>query len=645
MSETNLAFSFKDQDFMDFLPEDQLDQLRSRWTDFNIHDPGVTTLEALRFSLEDLRYRFELDIKDKLQSEEKSALSTWGKKHFRPRYAVSSDDYRRLIARNKGIINNMVYASTDPNTLPNTEQLKCLVNVDIASNRDIDLLEAQRHVLNRRPLGEYVNRQKGFDTVLREKVVPVDVKLSVTFVPGAETDANIQLLREAIKDYILPELTTVNSRFTSIRKLMNDRDQLGPIGNGAIRNLIDPESMAKTCYRRYISVAELLEVTQQLSFVLTTNSIEIGITRDDFKKSVLDLGEESFARLQNITINKVLLAPEIHVDEEEEMKPWDVYSTKGTYKKMGEFNSIQLSFPPNYKIGTYLKHKRSMTPTDKGNIETNSFRGYLYFMDKVRADISAQMENFHNVFEMDGDSSKIGEMDISQTSFYKDMFPLEIDGFTPSSEVVVIETHGSETEERYNNERINYLLALNGWAIVDVIPSRNNDVSLLQIKLDFLKLIRMGARRSDRINGHLNRIFRATSLVMLQRKIEVILQNDVTDVRIMEHCFFQPVWQGLEDFNFEITMFLFPKINKNGNRDCDDSMEDVVQFSKQLIRAFVPAHIAVNIQWVNDDIRSYDGYLQTAFPPEEIFYFDQALTQGQEYAMKYILSNWLGIKA
>jgi hypothetical protein len=38
----------------------------SLWTDYNIHDPGITLLEALAYALTDLGLRTSMDIKDLL---------------------------------------------------------------------------------------------------------------------------------------------------------------------------------------------------------------------------------------------------------------------------------------------------------------------------------------------------------------------------------------------------------------------------------------------------------------------------------------------------------------------------------------------------------------------------------------------------
>ncbi|SOD92831.1 hypothetical protein SAMN06269250_4209 [Spirosoma fluviale] len=78
------------------------------WTDYNIHDPGITILEALCYAFTDLAYRIGWDIKDLLASPPPATMPT---KPLRP-YAdqafftardiltvnpVTPDDFRRLL--------------------------------------------------------------------------------------------------------------------------------------------------------------------------------------------------------------------------------------------------------------------------------------------------------------------------------------------------------------------------------------------------------------------------------------------------------------------------------------------------------------------------------------------------------------------
>lgn len=46
------------------------------WSDYNLHDPGVTFLEALCFSLVDLGYRTQLPVEDYLTPKGENIL-TW----------------------------------------------------------------------------------------------------------------------------------------------------------------------------------------------------------------------------------------------------------------------------------------------------------------------------------------------------------------------------------------------------------------------------------------------------------------------------------------------------------------------------------------------------------------------------------------
>src|SRR5262245_923901 len=50
------------------------------WTDYNVHDPGVTTLELLSYALTDLSYRATFPVQDLLASESDNANEM--KKHF-----------------------------------------------------------------------------------------------------------------------------------------------------------------------------------------------------------------------------------------------------------------------------------------------------------------------------------------------------------------------------------------------------------------------------------------------------------------------------------------------------------------------------------------------------------------------------------
>src|SRR3954470_21538020 len=71
------------------------------WTDYNTHDPGITLLEALCYTLTDLGYRTLFDMKD-LLSTEQGRLESWENVFFTARQIlpcnpVTLGDYRKVI--------------------------------------------------------------------------------------------------------------------------------------------------------------------------------------------------------------------------------------------------------------------------------------------------------------------------------------------------------------------------------------------------------------------------------------------------------------------------------------------------------------------------------------------------------------------
>lgn len=81
------------------------------WTDYNVHDPGVTLLEHLCYALTDLSYRAGFDIEDLLYAQEGYGQTKVNNAFFAPvdilpTTPITETDYRRLlIDRVRGIRN------------------------------------------------------------------------------------------------------------------------------------------------------------------------------------------------------------------------------------------------------------------------------------------------------------------------------------------------------------------------------------------------------------------------------------------------------------------------------------------------------------------------------------------------------------
>ena len=72
------------------------------WTDYNEHDPGVTTLEQLCYALTELSYRAEMPLADLLTDSRTGKIKTHEQALFIPRRILpcnplTINDYRKLI--------------------------------------------------------------------------------------------------------------------------------------------------------------------------------------------------------------------------------------------------------------------------------------------------------------------------------------------------------------------------------------------------------------------------------------------------------------------------------------------------------------------------------------------------------------------
>jgi hypothetical protein len=98
-----------------------IEQLSSAyWTDYNIHDPGITLLEALCYAITDLGYRTSLDIKDLLASYAGgSGLIEAEKQAFYSPATIltvnpwTSNDFRKLLIDLNGVKNAWLICSGD----------------------------------------------------------------------------------------------------------------------------------------------------------------------------------------------------------------------------------------------------------------------------------------------------------------------------------------------------------------------------------------------------------------------------------------------------------------------------------------------------------------------------------------------------
>ncbi|MEL6590001.1 MAG: hypothetical protein AAFQ68_07975, partial [Bacteroidota bacterium] len=197
------------------------------WTDHNVHDPGVTTMEMLCYALLDLGYRTKLPI-GQILAEENSTNQEFPQ-FFSPAEILSSQpctilDYRRLLLDIPGIKNawlevvrnyevSVDTTPTDPTT-QNTARtsLNGLYQITLQLDPDSQLTEAQileiratvrQTLLAHRNLGEdFVNLD--CPIILEACPVPIDSQIEIS--STADPAAVFAKIAKVIEQYFCPEL-------------------------------------------------------------------------------------------------------------------------------------------------------------------------------------------------------------------------------------------------------------------------------------------------------------------------------------------------------------------------------------------------------------------------------------------------------
>ncbi len=127
-------------------------QLSNRiWTDYNVHDPGITILELLCYSLTDLGYRASYPVKDLLATEKDNAANM-AKQFFTarqifPNRALTPKDYRKILIDLEGVKNGWIaphmqsyYADTVAGELRNDDPgLAGIEEIKIAGLYDVTI--------------------------------------------------------------------------------------------------------------------------------------------------------------------------------------------------------------------------------------------------------------------------------------------------------------------------------------------------------------------------------------------------------------------------------------------------------------------------------------------------------------------------
>lgn len=427
-------------------------KLSSRiWTDYNIHDPGITTLELLCYALTDLSYRATLPMEDLLASKANNAEEM--KKQFftarqiLPNRPLTLLDYRKLLIDINGVKNAWLnqaqqryYADTikgellrqDPKRIGIVAiDLAGLYDVKIEYEDDITTAADQQQVIEAVRQKLQVNRNLCEDFVQITEVETQSFQLcaELELMPDADvTQVNMAILSQ-VQQYLSPPIKFYLLSELLVRKKPDGTSySVDEIFDGPAldHGFIDDQELQEANLRTEIRLSDLISIIMDIPGVQAVRDIVINPTSNPTETPVplvnkwiisVESGKQAqlnikksrlvyYKRNMPVVPAPIIASPTTVLPSPLEAN--DLPIPLGTYRELATYHSFQNHFPVIYGLSEVgLKSPVGR----KRQALAYQLKAYLLFFDQIMANYLAQLSQVKDLFSINPD--------LQQTYFYQ----------------------------------------------------------------------------------------------------------------------------------------------------------------------------------------------------------------------------------
>lgn len=531
---------------------------RRLWTDHNIHDPGITTLELLCYALTDLAYRSRFSVEDLLATTEKNA-ENMAAQFFTPRQilpnrALTGRDYRKLLIDLPGVKNAWIYP---------------VAPLFYADTLHGELRHDDPHTAGIREVrvaGQYGVRIEYMDSAntlaekaavrtAAESLLQANRNLCEDFVAYAEVEnqpyalcAEIELANDAdqievaaqirfqVERYLAPPVRNYSlSQMLARTHADGSTYSVAEIFEGPLLQcgFIDDTELDGAELREEIRLSDIISVimdipgvravrdivVNQLSWNATGNTWD-SVEAADKWRLVVPAGRQPrlsdavgrlvfYKRNVPVPADPAKVAQRIGELDQAEQLPLETVTAEdlpiplGRARDTGSYHSFQHHFPELYGISAV---GLSAKADAQRRAQALQLKGYLLFFDQVMANYFAQLRELRTLYRRDFADAYALDPDAARTVFAQrvDSFPdfakVYAEGVNSQALAALLEDDASALERR--NAILDHLLARFAEEFhhyVSIVRSAfgSSPASAAQTKSRFLTdLPALGAERS-----------------------------------------------------------------------------------------------------------------------------------------------------
>ncbi len=589
------------------------------WTDFNLHDPGVTILEQLCYGLTDLAYRSGYDAKDYLAAPD-GKIDYSRQALCRPDEIfscspVTVNDYRKLILNSVPNVDNVwirVSAgnSVEPGGLHH-------VHVQLS-----DRVEDQENPGVRKAYADLIGKILAANRNLCEDLAGVRIARRIPF----HLRGRMEIEGGRAPASILAEVCFECARYLGRRVAVHSHRELYEGGKSLEDLFTGPYTehgyIADEDLQPWVGHFSIPELLGKIARIEGVRKIEylFFVDVDGREREIIDLdGEEEMQAVACFILPDVEESPVSlfkggkrypvsmqEVEAEYERLDYRIRSNRyrktrfdwvgsglpeGEYRNPGEYYSIQNHFPDVYGLN---HHGVPDSAPLRRKAQAAQLKGYLMLFEQIMANFLQGVEEIPELFSREEGSGRT----VFHQHIGNDALPGAEDLYLADDAEMDRIVAGFDDYGDRRNRVLDYLLALYGEKF-----SQNSMQHLfedaagekIRNKIAFLeniaetgrdRFVAFNYRKPDSENGR-----------GLQRKIQILLglQTGEKDVRIVEHVLLRPS-AGIADhtdfFSYRISV-IFPS--------SEGRMEDAGfrKLAEETVYLNCPAHVHPEIFWLD----------------------------------------------
>lgn len=451
--------SSKDDLDFDFLKSTGIEYIESMggglWSDLNVHDPGVTMLEAVAYAVTDLGHRINLPIESIIASEKDMDLKNqfYRAHEILPSNATTALDYRKIFADIPGVRNSWIlpyerelFADSKRSRIAFSEAV--LGNPDIHDKRTLKIKGLNTVIVDydlsaKKENGDlvtldwineeikkvyYKNRNLCEDLVEIKEVAehPIAVCANIELENNVDEDLVHAKVLNAIEGYFAPEI-----QYHSLKEMLDRGYRTDEIFEGPFlkKGFIDSKELVDADLRSEVRLSDIVKLIMQIDGVKLISDISIKdcnknkdgsswlielepYTKPKLRSTKKNESDEcgmvssySYAKdILPVTVSDTRVEKHRQNLRKDKLEQdalaslnRELFVKRGQFLSTEETTTIQNEFPETYGISRFGLPPNS---SEARKSQALQLKGYLTFFDQVLASYFAHLSKVKDLLSI-----------------------------------------------------------------------------------------------------------------------------------------------------------------------------------------------------------------------------------------------------